>query len=270
MLSVRIATAAIALPCVFFLTVYAPVSLFSAGIFLMTTGGLYEYFRLIDSECSLSWRVGFFWGVVVALVVVTSNDHLVLPVFVAGFVIIFISTLQDPIPHRSIRTISLFCLGVVYLGMLLPFLVLIRQGEDGSSWVLFVLLIAMLGDTGGYIVGRSIGKRKLLPSVSPGKTVEGLLGGIATATLVGAGLPFLFPEIIPDGISFGPKEACLLSIPVACVAVIGDLIASVLKRLAGVKDSGGVVPGIGGMLDLFDSLILSAPVGYLLLRCFLL
>ncbi len=110
----------------------------------------------------------------------------------------------------------------------------------------------------------------MAPSISPGKTVEGLLGGIATATLIGAGLPFFFPEFVPDGLAFGPQKACLLAIPIAAVAVIGDLIASVLKRLAGIKDSGGVVPGIGGMLDLTDSLILSAPVGYLLLRCFLL
>ena len=195
---------------------------------------------------------------------------MVLPLFVAGFVATFVATLQDRVPHRSIRTVSLFSLGVVYVGLLLPFLVLIRLDEDGSNWVLFVLLIAMLGDTGGYVVGRTLGRRKLLPSISPGKTVEGLLGGIATATLVGAGLPFLFPELVPSDIAFGPQKACLLSIPIAIVAVIGDLIASVLKRLAGVKDSGGVVPGIGGMLDLFDSLILSAPVGYLLLRCFLL
>lgn len=256
MLSVRIATAAIALPCVFFLTVYAPVSLFSAGIFLMTTGGLYEYFRLIDSECSLSWRVGFFWGVVVALVVVTSNDHLVLPVFVAGFVIIFISTLQDPIPHRSIRTISLFCLGVVYLGMLLPFLVLIRQGEDGPSWVLFVLLIAMLGDTGGYIVGRSIGKRKLLPSVSPGKTVEGavgsLFGSLGAWWIAGH---WLLPA------HTGP-ELLVLAMVGGMLAQLGDLCESALKRACGVKDSGRLFPGHGGVLDRIDSLLFLAPFIY--------
>ena len=75
---------------------------------------------------------------------------------------------------------------------------------------------------------------------------------------------------LPAGIEFGPLKACLLSIPIAFVAVLGDLIASVLKRQAGVKDSGSFVPGIGGMLDLMDSLILSAPMGYFLLMFFIL
>ena len=148
----------------------------------------------------------------------------------------------------------------------------LNEGEFGFGmyFVLWIVAVSKFSDMGALLVGRGIGRTKMAPSISPGKTVEGLLGGIATATLVGAGLPFLFPELGPSDISFGPQKACLLSIPIAIVAVIGDLIASVLKRLAGVKDSGGVVPGIGGMLDLFDSLILSAPVGYLLLRCFLL
>ncbi|MBO94400.1 MAG: phosphatidate cytidylyltransferase [Opitutales bacterium] len=142
----------------------------------------------------------------------------------------------------------------------------------GMFFVLWIVAVSKFSDMGALLVGRGIGRTKMAPSISPGKTVEGLLGGIATATLVGAGLPFLFPQYIPKEIAFDfdPQTACLLSIPIAVVAVIGDLIASVLKRLAGVKDSGGVIPGIGGMLDLFDSLILSAPVGYLLLRCFLL
>jgi len=148
----------------------------------------------------------------------------------------------------------------------------LHEGELGFGmfFVLWIVAVSKFSDMGALLVGRGIGRTKMAPSISPGKTVEGLLGGIATATLVGAGLPFLFPQHVPEGLAFGPQEACLLSIPIAIVAVIGDLIASVLKRLAGVKDSGGVIPGIGGMLDLFDSLILSAPVGYLLLRCFLL
>jgi phosphatidate cytidylyltransferase len=140
----------------------------------------------------------------------------------------------------------------------------------GLFYVLWVVAVSKFSDMGALLVGRGIGRTKMAPSISPGKTVEGLLGGIAIATLVGAGLPFLFPEFIPESVNFDTKKACFLSIPIAVVAVIGDLIASVLKRLAGIKDSGGVIPGIGGMLDLMDSLILSAPVGYLLLRCFIL
>ena len=256
MLGARIATAAIALPCVFFLTVYAPVSLFCAGILLMTAAGLYEYFRLIDLQCSLSWPFGLSWGVLVALAVVTSNDYLVLPLFVAGFVATFIATLRDGIPHRSIRTVSLFSLGVVYVGLLLPFLVLIRLGEDGSNWVLFVLLIAMLGDTGGYVVGRTLGRRKLLPSISPGKTVEGavgrLLGSLGAWWIAGH---WLLP-------SHTAPQLLVLAMVGGVLAQLGDLCESALKRACGVKDSGRLFPGHGGVLDRIDSLLFLAPFIY--------
>ena len=140
----------------------------------------------------------------------------------------------------------------------------------GMFFVLWIVAVSKFSDMGALLVGSSIGRTKMAPTISPGKTVEGLMGGVATATLVGAGLPYFFPACIPAGIEFGPLKACLLSIPIAFVAVIGDLIASVLKRQAGVKDSGSFVPGIGGMLDLMDSLILSAPMGYFLLTFFIL
>jgi phosphatidate cytidylyltransferase len=110
----------------------------------------------------------------------------------------------------------------------------------------------------------------MAPSISPGKTIEGLLGGFAASAGIGALLPWLFQEKITDIVFFGnwiftPSQGALWGILLALSAVIGDLIASVLKRLASMKDSGGAIPGIGGLFDLTDSLILAAPTGYFIL-----
>jgi phosphatidate cytidylyltransferase len=110
----------------------------------------------------------------------------------------------------------------------------------------------------------------MAPSISPGKTIEGLIGGFAASAGIGALLPWLFQEKFTDIVFFGdwiftPGQGAIWGTLLALSAVIGDLIASVLKRLASMKDSGGAIPGIGGLFDLTDSLILAAPTGYFIL-----
>jgi phosphatidate cytidylyltransferase len=110
----------------------------------------------------------------------------------------------------------------------------------------------------------------MAPSISPGKTIEGLIGGFAASAGMGALLPWIFQEKLTEIVYFGdwifsPSQGALWGLLLALSAVIGDLIASVLKRLASMKDSGGAIPGIGGLFDLTDSLILAAPTGYFIL-----
>jgi phosphatidate cytidylyltransferase len=174
--------------------------------------------------------------------------------------------------------------GLVYVPFLLHYFVRILQtsGEIpagttmsfGLFFCLWLLAVAKFSDIGALLVGKMIGRTKMAPSISPGKTIEGLVGGIAASAGIGALLPWILQNHRPDlvsfeGVNFDPGSAAILALPVAVAAVIGDLIASVLKRLANIKDSGGAIPGIGGMLDLTDSLILAAPTGYFLLLALL-
>ncbi|MFP6894778.1 MAG: phosphatidate cytidylyltransferase [Opitutales bacterium] len=174
--------------------------------------------------------------------------------------------------------------GLVYVPFLLHYFVRILQtsGEIpagttmsfGLFFCLWLLAVAKFSDIGALLVGKMIGRTKMAPSISPGKTIEGLVGGIAASAGIGALLPWILqnyrPELVSfEGVNFDPGSAAILALPVAVAAVIGDLIASVLKRLANIKDSGGAIPGIGGMLDLTDSLILAAPTGYFLLLALL-
>jgi phosphatidate cytidylyltransferase len=130
--------------------------------------------------------------------------------------------------------------------------------------VLWVVAVAKFCDVGALLTGLAAGRHPMAPLTSPKKTWEGAVGGVAVAMGVGSLVAWLGRGVLPP--SMTPLHAALLAAPLAAVAIVSDLIESVIKRRVALKDSGGGVPGIGGIFDLSDSLILAAPVGYFLLR----
>lgn len=149
--------------------------------------------------------------------------------------------------------------GVIYCTVPLALLLEIRAAENGEWLVCFLLLTIWATDIGAYFIGRHWGKRKLAPRISPGKTRAGFLGGVGFACVTGAGIAYRF------SLPFGWIEAIFLGGILSVVAQVGDLAESLLKREAGVKDSGHLIPGHGGMLDRLDSLLFATPVFYLFL-----
>ena len=149
--------------------------------------------------------------------------------------------------------------GPLYIGVLLTCIALLRrdQGALGASFVLLALGFAWLGDTGGYFVGRRFGKHKLYPAVSPKKTWEGLFGSLLGAEL---GAVVIRGALLP---AVPLSHALILAAVAGGAGQLGDLAESVLKRSAGVKDSGSIIPGHGGLLDRIDALLLVSPVVYL-------
>ena len=170
----------------------------------------------------------------------------------------------------GMTAIAVTLLGLMYVPWLLNFIQKINffpfpetfKG-DGKFYVFYFILLTKFSDMGAYLVGSLIGKHKMIPRISPAKTWEGFAGAIVVST--GASLVFVhfFGEHM-----FGMKtiHAVILGIVLSSTAVIGDLIESLFKREAGVKDSGKLFPGIGGILDLLDSLLFNAPIMYLYLR----
>ncbi|HZW09315.1 MAG TPA: phosphatidate cytidylyltransferase [Phycisphaerales bacterium] len=155
-------------------------------------------------------------------------------------------------------------LAFVYLGLMFGFLLAIRRHE--SAWtVLWVLLVTKSSDIGAYFTGRAIGRHKLIPWLSPGKTREGSVGGVVVAACVGAAGAW---ALRGAGIHDGPTVpvGALAGLIFALVGQSGDLMASMLKRDVGVKDSGTVLPGMGGLIDVLDSPLLVFPAAYWLLR----
>ncbi len=157
-------------------------------------------------------------------------------------------------------------LGYVYIGILLGFIVAIRR--EHSAWILiWVLLVTKSCDIGAFFTGRAIGKRKLALWVSPGKTWEGLFGGMALAAIVGALGAMALSRALGEGVwTPGVLEGAIAGGGFAVLGQLGDLMASLLKRDAGVKDAGGALPGFGGVLDVIDSPLVVGFVAYWWMR----
>lgn len=161
----------------------------------------------------------------------------------------------DPV-ERAVEDAAVTLLGIVYVALLFGFQVGIRMGATGKQWLVFLYLVIWATDIGAYSIGIPFGKHRLFPKISPKKSVEGLLGGFAGAAAMALLCRVWFLPPV------GPGEAAAIGLLLAGAGTIGDLVESMLKRSAGVKDSGVVIPGHGGMLDRMDSMLFAAPVLY--------
>jgi phosphatidate cytidylyltransferase len=148
-------------------------------------------------------------------------------------------------------------LGIIYIPLSLSLLAAIRSQPDGMGFIFLLLAVIFAGDTSAFYVGSYLGRHKLSPAISPGKTVEGALGGLSGNLLAGSiGIAFFMPSI--------PWAGGILFFLAAGVAgQVGDLFESEMKRSSDIKDSGGLLPGHGGFLDRIDALLFASPVAYL-------
>ncbi|MGA2799333.1 MAG: phosphatidate cytidylyltransferase, partial [Thermoguttaceae bacterium] len=166
-------------------------------------------------------------------------------------------------PGRAIANMAASAFALIYLGLLVSFLVQLRL-VWGIGALVSLIIVVKMGDTGAYLVGRLMGRHKMTPIISPGKTWEGAVGAIFFACL-GAWLSwhFLLPSMNVTGSAPGSAWSWIpYGILVAIAGIFGDLAESLLKRDAGCKDSSAWMPGFGGVLDVLDSLLFAAPVGW--------
>jgi phosphatidate cytidylyltransferase len=155
-------------------------------------------------------------------------------------------------------------LAMVYLGFMLGFLLAIRR-DHSAWWIVGIIFTIKAADTGAYFTGRAIGRHKLIPWLSPGKTWEGTIGGVVAAMAAGYGLAAASGWLPNAEDHVGKLHGLWLGGVFAIVGQFGDLAMSLCKRRAGVKDSSALLPGLGGALDVLDSLLMVAPVAYWLL-----
>jgi phosphatidate cytidylyltransferase len=255
----RVATAVVALPLLLAAFFLGPPLLTAGVVAAAVLVGLWEFFGLMKARGLAPFRVP---GVVLLAAIFVEVIRPVVPASL--WPVIALVTLIGLLPRgpdysSTVPSAALTLLGAAYLGSLGGAVTALRflpPDRDGAWRLVLLLAIVMVADTAAFFVGSAAGRRKLAPAISPGKTIEGaaggLAGGVAAAALVRAlGLPS-----IPLG------HALLLGLAVAALGVAGDLVESLLKRWAGVKDSGVLFPGHGGMLDRLDSILFGAPVLY--------
>jgi phosphatidate cytidylyltransferase len=160
----------------------------------------------------------------------------------------------------AFNDIAVTVTGIFYVALLFGFQPAIHAGFRGKQWLLFLYLVIWASDTGAYYVGTAFGRHRLYEKISPKKSIEGLLGGTAAAMVAALLCSFWVVRVL------GAVEAVVLGAVLALVGTAGDLAESLIKRSAGVKDSGSIMPGHGGILDRMDSLMFAAPVLYFYLR----
>jgi phosphatidate cytidylyltransferase len=254
-------------------------SVFLVIVVFLALTGLAEFYGIVEKRDLICFK---WWGLFGGLLLMVGTflnlngiiGHSGSPArvndFETSFLILFVLGLcLRQFFSRSntagILAISTTLFGLMYVPWLLNFIQKINYfpGVQGHYYLLYFIVITKFSDTGAYLVGSLIGRHKMIPRISPGKTWEGFGGALAVSVLVSLGFFYYLGDRM-RGMTW--MHAVILGLLLGLAAVVGDLIESIFKREAGIKDSGKFFPGIGGILDLLDSLLFNAPIMYLYLR----
>jgi len=268
----RLLTAIIAIPILYIIFLLGGVIYLLFFLVLILVGQV-EYQKLLESKNLPNEKI---LGIISSLLMGVSaylGYYYFTFCFTAIVLVILILDLRKGDFSQTVTNIGATLFGVIYLGWLLSHAILLRNIDQyqnireyasnhqglsdlGFFLVVFTVACTFLNDTGAYYTGTLIGKHKLAPKISPGKTIEGTIGGIVVCIITGLIVNYLF------GNPLSSDWTIAFALLVAIAAILGDLVESSIKRGAGIKDSGDIVPGHGGVLDRFDSLIFVFPVSY--------
>lgn len=253
----RIYTVLVLAPLLYAVIRYLPPLVFSGVVVLAGALALVEFYRLCFSGHRHSWLIGIGLTGFAALILGAHQPGLVVPSLLATLIAIISVPLFSRAPlEQSLKNGAMTLFGVLYLGLTLGPLSMTRLLPLGEWLIFFLLLVTWASDTGAYYVGTLYGRHRLAPTISPKKTYEGLVGGLIGAILAAYAVRWWFlPEL--SGL-----DCLVLATLLTITGLWGDLTESAMKRSVGIKDSGGILPGHGGMLDRLDSLLFTAPAFY--------
>ncbi len=256
MIKQRIATAAVLVVLLISAIVYLPADVLVLLLGVLFLGGFWEWAGFAGHAFGPR-RAPFVLAGLAALVatyfyifVQGGSPRVFLMAAALWWVIalIWIIRYPTPVPALAVRVVAFVVLVPAWLGLSL----LLTRPSLGGLWLLTAFLLVFAADTGAYFSGRTFGRHKLAPAVSPGKTWEGVVGGVVLSAAVAA---LIAPYLNIERLSF-----VAITVPIALMSVVGDLIVSLFKRNAGLKDSGRLFPGHGGILDRIDSVCAAAPL----------
>jgi phosphatidate cytidylyltransferase len=253
-------TGIIAVPFLFLIIGYGSGEVFAAFIVFVVLVAFYEYNELVFGS-AVFWekRVGMIIAFFIPATAFTGDTRLLLAVtafsILSAFVL-FLLHIKNNNQSLDITPLAKLVLGLMYIPFMLSHFIFMRQSEDGILWIFFILILAFSGDITAFYVGKSMGKRKLIATVSPGKTVEGTVG-LIIGSMAGCALFawLFFPSVLWT-------HAVILGFVGSIIGQLGDLCESLIKRASAVKDSGSILMGHGGLLDRLDCLIFIVPFVY--------
>lgn len=279
-LALRLVTAGLLIPPILWV-IYQGGLVVLATVVVITLLAVNEFYQLIEQKGAEPLRsYGMAAAASLPVLMYLGYENLATVLLTAALLAMMVVQLAKARISEALASISGTFFGVFYVGWLLSHAVVLRQftqvvasrwpdvaagmhPEFGGFLLFYTISVVISGDVGAYFAGRAYGRRKLAPRISPGKTVEGALGAVVTGTAfalaIKAGFDFVAPEVARP-LSYG--AAAVTGIGLAIVGMVGDLIESLLKRDAEVKDTGTLLPGTGGVLDRIDSNLIAIPVMY--------
>jgi phosphatidate cytidylyltransferase len=254
----RVYSALVFFPLFYILVRHLPTAAFSAFVAIGILLAQYEYYRFhFPVPYSPSMGLGLALGLLVTAGFAVPG-LLTEPATITFIVAAIL--LSHVLAGRELKSglldTAVIAFGIFYVAWLLGHLILIRQFADGSFLIFFLFLVTWANDTAAYYVGTFLGRHQMAPRISPKKTWEGAVGGLLGSVAAAFACRAWFLD------SLSAADAAALGLLAGIAAPLGDLCESMLKRSAGVKDSGGIIPGHGGLLDRVDSLIFTTPVLY--------
>jgi phosphatidate cytidylyltransferase len=233
---------------------------YAALLLLLALIGYSEYVRLNGQAWKrLDVMLGFVAVIMITLPQLPFNWEM--PSFTTVIWLLMFVMLCGTVFSKNriqLEHVSILLLGVIYVGAGFHYMVLTRELPHGIFWSVLMFACIWASDAGAYFVGKAIGRTKLWPAISPNKTVEGALGGLLMAVIIGLILAYFYPEWLTYGL------ATVIGLTAAVAGQLGDLIQSAYKRFRDVKDSGQILPGHGGVLDRTDSWLIVFPLVHLL------
>ncbi len=261
----RIITGATGILFIVFMMEYGADIIFAAFIATASLIALYEYNKIAFNKSNFTPLPATSYPIALALIygIYIKNMQLVLFIitfnlFISAFISLFGYNKDNKLDNTVIKQVF----GLIYIPLFLSFAILIRSADNGAAWIYLLLAAVFAGDTGAFYAGSYLGRNKLAPLVSPNKTIEGSAAGLISSICAGFLIRYFF---LPD-ISW--QKCLIICILIGIAGQIGDLFESMLKRSAGVKDSGNILPGHGGVLDRIDALLFASPFAYFTIKFF--
>lgn len=262
-------TALVAVPLLVLLISKGGAFLFAVVISIACVLALWEYFGIVLDKAQRPWTFSFqlsayIIGPFIIWAAYINAFKVVLGLIILNLIVCALISLPKFKSDSSVSEIVFKqVLGIIYIPLFISCIVMIRNGGSGVWWIYFLVCVVFAGDIGAYYIGTYFGRHKLCPVVSPNKTIEGSVGGLALTLGVGALFKYFFMPLVPWGLSI------LFFLSIGIAGQVGDLFESALKRAGNIKDSGVLLPGHGGLLDRIDALLFAAPVTYFFKEYFL-
>ncbi len=245
----RIISSVVILSAVWYVVFVAPFFVFIAGVEIFVLVALYEFFCMVEKKgIFVNKKLGLLFGGSLPLFFYFPGESIIIGAVILS---LFLINIEKKREFSALVSVAVTLLGILYVAWFFSFLAKIRFLEHGAQWVAFLILVTKVGDMGAFFIGSHYGRTKLIPHISPNKTLKGSAAGLLTSIFVAFALKVLLPEV--SLVQLGVLGLCL-----GILAQLGDLAESLIKRDVGVKDS-GTIPGLGGVLDIIDSILFTAP-----------